>query len=127
MNVWDFINAINYGKDDLFTDSQAEKDYVPFIVNKSLSNFPDTLFYSNEMNSRPHLPKRMQFDFLRYSILKKKRYSKWNKKKDISEDMAAICSYYKYSKARAFEVMSILTSDQIEQIKQEMNKGGRNV
>lgn len=125
MNIWDFVNSINYTKIDLFEDPQAEKDYVPFIVHKSLSYFPDTLFYVNEMNSRSHLSKKMQFDFLRASVPKKKRFSKWSKKETIAEDVAAICSYYKYSKAKAFEAMSILTREQIEQIKDEMNKGGK--
>ena len=125
MNIWDFVNSINYTKIDLFEDPQAEKDYVPFIVNKSLSYFPDTLFYMNEMNSRSHLSKKMQFDFLRYSVTKKKRFSKWSKKETIAEDIAAICSYYKYSKAKASAVMSILTREQIDQIKEEMSKGGK--
>ena len=125
MNIWDFVNSINSNKKDLFEDPQAEKDYIPFIVNKSLSNFHDTLFYANEMNSRPHISKRMQFDFLRHSIVSKKRFSKWNKKETITEDITAICDYYKYSKARAYEVLSILTNEQIEFIKQELNKGGK--
>jgi len=125
VNIWDFVNSINHTKVDLFEDPQAEKDYTPFIINRSLSNFPDTLFYGNEMNSRPHLSKRMQFDFLRISVTKKKRFSKWNKKETISDDIATICSYYKYSKAKAFEVLSILTKEEIEQIKQEMSKGGK--
>ena len=125
MNIWDFVNSINYTKIDLFEDPQAEKDYVPFIVNKSLSYFPDTLFYMNEMNSRSHLSKKMQFDFLRYSVPKKKRFSKWSKKETIAEDVAAICSYYGYSKSKAFEAISILTKEQIDQIKEEMSKGGR--
>lgn len=125
MNVWDFVNSINGNKKDLFEDPQAEKEYIPFIVNKSLSNFPDTLFFCNEMNSRTHINKRMQFDFLRYSIVSKKRFSKWNKKETVTEDITAICDYYKYSKARAYEVLSILTKEQIEFIKQEMNKGGK--
>ena len=127
MNVWDFVNAINQSKEDLFIDPQADKDYIPFIVNKSLSNFPDTLFYSNEINCRSHISKKMQFDFLRYSVTKKKRFSKWNKKDPINEDVMAICDYYKYSVAKGYEVMSILTKEQIEQIKSELNKGGRNV
>jgi hypothetical protein len=125
MNPFDFINAINDTKKNLFEDPQAEKEYIPFIVNKALSNFHDTLFYANEMNSRTHLSKKMQFDFLRYSIVSKKRFSKWNKKKTITEDITAICDYYKYSKAKAFEVLSILTKEQIEFIKQEMYKGGK--
>lgn len=127
MSVWDFVNSINHTKIDLFEDPQADKDYVPFIVNKSLSYFPDTLFFINEMNCRSHISKKMQFDFLRYSVSKKKRFSKWNKKESISEDVMAICDYYKYSKAKAIECMSILTKEQIETIKNELNKGGRNV
>lgn len=38
MNVWDFVNAINQSKEDLFVDPQADKDYIPFIVNKSLGS-----------------------------------------------------------------------------------------
>lgn len=125
MNIWDFVNAINYDKTDLFIDPQAEKEYLSFIVNRSLSNFPDTLFYSNEMNSRTHLSKKMQFDFLRYSITKKKRFSKWNKKDQVTENILAICQYYKYSKAKAFAVMSLLTEQQIEDIKQSLCTGGK--
>jgi len=125
MNVWDFVNSINHTKVDLFEDPQAEKEYNPFIINRALSNFPDTLFFVNEMNSRTHLDKKLQFDFLKESISKKKRYSKWNKKETITEDIEAICSYYKYSKSRAFEVVNLLTPEQVAHIKQEMNKGGK--
>lgn len=125
MNVWDFVNAINYSKDNLFEDPQAEKDYIPFIVHRALSYFPETLFYSNEMNSRPHLSKKMQFDFLCASIPKKKRFSKWAKKEIVTEDVEAVCQYYKYSHAKAVEVLSLLTKDQIGNIKEQLYKGGK--
>jgi len=125
MNIWDFVNSINQNKKDLFEDPLAEKDYVPFLVNKALSYYVDTIFFANEMNSRTHLSKRQQFDFLRFSVTKKKRYSKWHKKQIASEDISAVCEYYKYSQAKAYEVMSILTEQQIKDIKQSVFKGGK--
>lgn len=125
MNVFDFVNAINYDKRDLFDDVQADKDYAPFIVNRSLSYFPDTVLYANVMNGRGHLSKKMQFEFLKNSIPKKKRYSKWVKKEVASDDLTAVCRFYKYSVEKALEVISILSSEQINFIKQSMETGGK--
>jgi len=124
MNVFDFVNAINYTKQDLFEDPQAEKDYAPFIVNRALSYFPDTILYANEMN-RGGIPKQWQFDFLRNTIPKRKRYSKWAKKPEVTSDISAVMEYYKYSAEKALEAMSILSNQQIEQIKQQMERGGK--
>lgn len=125
MTPFDFVNAINFDKRDLFDDPQAEKDYAPFIVNRSLSYFHDTVFYANEMNRNAHLDKRLQFEFLKASVSKRKRFSKWAKKTADAADVTAIAEYYKYSTERALEVSSILSKQQIEHIKQQMGKGGR--
>lgn len=125
MTPFDFINAINFNKTDLFEDPQAEKDYVPFIVNRGLSYFPDTVFYANEMNLVPFIPKRQQFDFLRHSITKKKRFSKWAKKDPSPDDLALVQDVYKYSKERALEALSLLSQEQLEFIKQSMHRGGK--
>lgn len=125
MTPFDFVNAINFDKRDLFEDPQAEKDYVPFIVNRSLSYFPDTVMYANVMNGRSHLSKRMQFDFLKNSIPKKKRFSKWVKKDVSTDDLAAVQEFYKYSIEKALDVISILSSEQLNFIKQQMDKGGK--
>ena len=34
MSPFEFVNEITFGKKDLFEDSQADKDYIPFIVNR---------------------------------------------------------------------------------------------
>lgn len=125
MNAFDFVNSINFDKKDLFEDPQAEKDYVPFLVNRALSYFHDTVFYANEMNRLNHIDKRMQFDFLRQSVSKRKRFSKWAKKSTVTDDLAAVQQYYKYSADKALEVMSILSEEQLKHIKQQMDKGGR--
>lgn len=124
MNVFDFVNAVTYNKEDLFQDPQAEKEYVPFIVNKALSFNQDTVLYANEMN-RYQIPKQWQFDFYRYAIPKRKRYGKWQKKAPISDDVAVIQEYYKYSMSKAIEALALLTPEQVQQIKQQMDKGGK--
>jgi hypothetical protein len=124
MNVFTFVNAINFDKSELFEDPQAEKDYVPFVVNRALSYFPDTILYANAMNLNQTAAKKWQFDFLKNSIPKRKRFSKWAKKTPHPQDLAAVQSYYKYSAEKALEAMSILSQEQIEYIRQQMGKGG---
>lgn len=58
MNPFDVLNSINYTKKNLIDDGVCEeKQYLPFIINKGLSYFPDTLFHANEINFRNFLPK----------------------------------------------------------------------
>ena len=67
MTPFDFLNEINYGKNNLMADDedhQVEKQYIPFIVNKGLSYSMDTAIHANEMNIRPNTPKKLQFDYL---------------------------------------------------------------
>lgn len=125
MSPFDFLNSINDNKKDLFEDPQAEKDYNPFLVNRGLSYFPDTILFANEMNVKRDTPKQWQFDFLRLAISKKKRFSKWHKKEVATDLIKLICKHYKYSEQRAYEVMDILTPDQIESIRKQYDTGGR--
>ena len=65
MKPFDYVNSINFTKKNLMkntaNDELAEKDYVPFLTNKSLSYFTDTLLYANEMNRYHFLDKRLQY------------------------------------------------------------------
>ena len=49
MKLTEYLNAINYTKEDLMKDDLAEKDYVPFVVNRCLSYFPDFRRVLNEL------------------------------------------------------------------------------
>jgi hypothetical protein len=126
MKVFEFINAINDTKVDLFADPQAKKDYNAFIVNRGLSYFPDTIFYSNEMNKFNQLDVDMQFDFLLNSIPKKKRFSKWNKKETSTEDLFLIMQMYKYNYVKALDALRILNAEQLSIIRKRFTKGGKN-
>jgi len=126
MSPFDFINAINLTKKDLFAeDPMAKKDYTPFIVNRGLSYFPDTVLYANEMNRNAGIPEDWQFFFLLNSISKKKRFSKWHKKDAETESLRLVKEYFGYSDAKANEALSILTEDQLTMIKEKLYKGGK--
>ena len=125
MKLGDYLNAINYTKEPLLDtdDESVEKGYTPFVVNRCLSYFIDTVLYANEMNRRPETDKKMQFDYLQRSIRKNKRYSKWLKQESV-ENLDIIKQYYGYSDTKAKEVMDILTADDIEFMRNRLNIGG---
>lgn len=123
ISPFDFVNAISENKKDLIVDDWSERQYNPFIINKSLSFGADTVIQANEMNSRPHLDKRMQFDFLRSIIPAKKRYNKWLKGEKL-EAIDIVKEYYGYNTVKAQGVVSILSRQQIDSLKQKLKKGG---
>jgi len=125
MSPFDYINAINFTKQNLFEDPQANKDYNAWIVNKGLSYFPDTLLYANEMNRHYGIPKNWQFSFLLNSITKKKRFSKWSKKETISESLLLVKDYYGYSNEKAKQALALLSEEQLAMIEQKLYKGGK--
>ena len=126
MSPFDFLNAINVTKKDLIReDPLNEKDYTPFMVNRGLSYFADTIMMANEMNRHSGIPKKWQNDFLLNTISKKKRFSKWHKKDADDKKLLLIMEYYKYSTERAKEVMDILSPDQLTMIEEKLYKGGK--
>jgi hypothetical protein len=122
VNPFDVINDISLKKAGLIT-GENEKDYNPFLTNRGLSYFPDTIFHAQEMNLLHHLDKKMQYDYLFNSIRKSKRFSKWSKK-DSGKDIESIIEYFGYSRRRAEEALKVLTIDQVKQIKKKLEKGG---
>ena len=123
INPFDFVNAIQYSKENLIVDDWSEKQYNPFIVNNSLSFGADTVIPANEMNSRPHVEKRLQFDFLINTIRPRKRYNKWVKADKI-EDLEVVKQYYNYNTDKALQALKILSPEQINNIKERLNTGG---
>tara|TARA_B100000029_G_scaffold474685_1_gene517274 strand:+ start:1003 stop:1401 length:399 start_codon:yes stop_codon:yes gene_type:complete len=126
MTPFDFLNEINYGKKNLMVDDvdhQVEKQYMPFIVNKGLSYTMDTVIYANEMNIRPYIDKKLQFDYLINTIRRNKRFPKWLKPEE-DENIKVIMDYYGYNVQRAKEVLSLHSMEEISQLKEKLDKGG---
>jgi len=121
----DYLYSINQSKRNILDgDSISEKSYQPFIVNRCLSSFTDTILYSNEMNKNPHLPKRMQYDFFINSVKPRKRFSPWTKKDSI-DFLDVVKEYYGYNDDKALQALRILTKDQLDHIKKALSKGGK--
>lgn len=124
MNPFDYLNEINHGKKDIIVDEASEKGYVPFMTNRSLSYFPDTVAAANVMNRYHTVDSKLQFHFLLNIVRKRKRFSKWNKP-GLADDVEAVKQYYGYSNEKARNALSLLTDDQLQQIKIRISKGGR--
>ena len=124
ISPFDFANAINHSKQNLIVDDWSEKQYNAWIVNKSMSYGADTVIYANEMNSRPHLDRRLQFDFLINTVRPRKRFNKWLKPETV-EVLSTIQEYYGYSIDKARQVLPLLSDLQLETLKNKLNKGGK--
>ena len=131
LTPFSFVNEINIGKRDIMRDQNGEhsdlleKVYNPYITNRSLSYFNDTVLYANEMNKNHHIDSRLQNSYLINTIRKRKRFSKWIKPTEL-EDMDAVKEYYGYNNQRAREVLTLLSNEQITELKQRVYKGGYN-
>ena len=137
MSPFDFLNSINQGvrgkhllmdcKADQTNDPKsmdaADKSYVPFIINRGLSYFKDTVLFSNEMNRLNHLPNRMQYDFLRNVLPPRKRFSKWAKKRSITDDVKLIQRKYNYSRQKAEQVYSLFPESELIKLRKAFESG----
>lgn len=124
---FDYVNSIIKSKNNMMRDTAnddlAEKDYPSYLVNKALSYYPDTLLHANLVNTNHHLDNRPQYEFLLNSIRPKKRFVEWVKPND-SEDLNIVCAFYKCNHERGREYLSLLSSDQLDMIKKQLETGG---
>lgn len=123
MTFFDYLNSINMTKVNIMVDDTAEKQYVPFMVNRGLSYFQDTVCFANEMNQNHHLDKKLQYAYLINSISKNKRFSKWLKATE-PEDLMIVKEHYGYSNEKARSALTILSSEQLNELKKQHFKGG---
>jgi len=120
MELKDWLNSINFTKEDL---SEDIKTYPPYIINRCLSGHIDCVMYANEMNMHHQLDKDMQYLFYLNSLRKKKRFSPWLRKDKVT-DLECVKTYYGYSNEKASQALKILTKEQLNFIKQRLDIGG---
>ena len=123
MNPFEIVKAVTHTKENLMVDEHAEKGYAPYMVNRALSFFVDTVFQANEMNRNYHLDKKLQFDYLLNNIRPRKRWSQWLKPEKI-DNIDIVKEYYGFSNEKAKNALEILSVDQLEHIKQKLDIGG---
>ena len=123
MGLFDLINKISHSKDvSDVTDKDIDVDYVPFVVNKTLSYHPDSLIYANEMNQRQHLDKQLQFQFYLNSLRPRKRFAKWVKAEKV-DNLEAVKLSFNYSNEKALQIIDLLSDEQINEIIKDRTGG----
>ena len=120
----DWLNSINFTKENLLEDSSTVSEYPPYIINRCLSGHLDCVLFANEMNKYSFLDKDMQYTFYLNTLRKKKRFSPWLRKEKVT-DLQSVKQYYGYSNEKASQALKILSKQQLEYIKQRLETGGR--
>ena len=120
----DWLNSINFTKENLIEDPESISSYPPYIVNRCLSGHLDTVLFANEMNKYSNLDKDMQYSFFLYTLRKRKRFSPWLKKEQI-EDLDLVKKHYGYSNEKAKIAVTLLTKTQLEYIRNKHDMGGK--
>ena len=123
----DYLNSINLNKNNLMgedSDPAWKSKYPAYVINKCMSHHMDTVMYANEMNQYSFLDSKMQYDFYIHIVRPKRRFSPWGKKKKI-DDLDLVKRYYGYSTDKAIQALRILSPNQIDYIKDKLNKGGK--
>lgn len=119
-NIIEWIDSIGFSKKNLMDSDEAEKEYVPFVINRGLANQIDCIMFAQQMNIFHTLPKEMQYDFYLRGITKAKRYGKWAKKTEedskTSLKLDSIQGYYGVNRDRAETYLNILTEEQLERV-----------
>lgn len=137
LSFFDFLNSINEGargvnlleyctadSSEATIPNSPDKAYVSFMINRGLSYFADTVLYANAMNERAALPAKMQYDFLRYGIRPRKRFSKWTKKIDDSADIQLIMNEYGYSAEKARDAYKLYSEEALIELRMRNDTGG---
>ena len=124
MNPFEFVNSITFNKNDILEqDELLEKEYAPFLVNRSLSYHQDCILFAIEVNRRFDMPHKLQYHYLLNSIRKRKRFAQWSKPEKI-DDLKVVMDYYQVSRQKGEEYLNILSKKQIGILKRKMSKGG---
>jgi hypothetical protein len=125
ITIFDFANDICEGKKNLLSDA-TEKEFVPFMINRALSQHLDTVMLANELNKMSISDKLMAHDFLFYAVSKKKRYGKWAKATtEDNDNLELLMKHYAINRKVAMQYLQLMTDDQMNELKQRYETGGR--
>lgn len=120
----DILKSINSTKDKDLIDKYNSSDYVPFIINRGMSFYPDTILHSNNLNCNPHLDKELQYKYYLYAVKKKNRYAKWLSNNKTSEKVKTISKYYSISIKKAKEIEDMISDEDLKMFEEYLDVGG---
>lgn len=123
MELKDWLDSIYFSKKNLLKEVDNPNQYPAFIINRMLSGNIDTALFASELNERFTMDKDMQYKFLLYAVPKRKRFSNYLKKNSL-EDLELVKSYYGYNTEKALDALRLLSKEQLDYIREELNTGG---
>lgn len=111
--LFDYINSIN-------NKSKIEKpdfnNYVPFVVNRALAQHKNTILIAQELNLLPNLSLEQHYSYAYNSVQKGKRYGKWSKKEDYTDEEQNISKFFNVSLELAREYRTVISAKDLEKI-----------
>lgn len=119
----EILPSILQTKQHCLHTEQDERQYPHFVVGRALSQFADCVFYANAVNYYPNLDNRLKYDFLLNTVKPYRRpFQKWAKKVEPI-DLEVVKEYYGYSDAKALDALKVLTDEQVNHLRKELDKG----
>lgn len=122
----DLMPSLMIHKKEVFESDKDKDEFFrnkSFIVNRVLSMYMDCVIPANEMNKFHQLDGKLKFDFFINILRGYKRPYNYAKIRKYS-DLEIIKEYYGVGDLRAKEYHDMLSSQQLQEIKKRIDKGG---
>jgi hypothetical protein len=119
----EICKSINIEKDEDLINEYNESDYVPFIINRLYSLYPDTVLTANLINQYPDTKNLFQYKYYIYSVRKRKRFSPWLKY-SLPKEVELVKEYYGISTKKAKEILPFISDDILKEIEVFLKEGG---
>lgn len=117
------LKSINM-KGGILDQEFIEKEYAPFVINRSLSYFADAILYAHELDQLASMPVYDQYLFYYHAIPKHNRFAKWHRPKS-DKYLPIVMEYYGYSLEKAKTALAILSETQCKELVKRLDKGGK--
>lgn len=117
------LNSINNKGTKLDRDF-IESEYVPFVVNRSLSYFVDTALFAAELDRIPKMDKWDQYLYYYICVPKCRRFQSWHRSEN-DKYLKAVAEVYNYSYIKAKTALKLLDKSQCVIIEKMVDKGGK--
>ena len=120
ITIFDIINDISnhgsYLENYYELNNSLPKAFNSFMILKAFSNFQDTVLLANELNKKQDIPDEIKWRFLKETVTKRKRYSKWFKSIEDEEPIVLLAKYYDCTVNEMKKNISVLSKEKILEI-----------
>lgn len=125
----EWLPSIIDGKVSYIYAHVAENDVSneDFMILRALSQYQDLVGIANLANEKLHgkTPSKLLYDFLYYSIPKKRRFSgKWGKQGKKMAELEIVAKAFNCNQARAKEYVGLMTDEALKELVEDFTDFG---